>query len=62
MFRQVCIIEPSFFKTLSGMHRRPIECRHLVHYLKLYEKVFHASVTLIEVLLIEASCQKKYDH
>ena len=30
MFRQVCIIEPSFFNTTSGMHRRPFEGRHLV--------------------------------
>ena len=30
MFRQVCTIEPSFFKTTSGMHRRPFEGRHLV--------------------------------
>ena len=30
MFRQVCIIEPLFFKTMSGMHRRPFEGRHLV--------------------------------
>ena len=27
MFRQVCIIEPSFFNTTSGMHRRPSEGR-----------------------------------
>ena len=30
MFRQVCTIEPSFFKTTSGMHRRPFEGRYLV--------------------------------
>ena len=30
MFRRVCIIEPSFFNTTSGMHRRPFEGRHLV--------------------------------
>ena len=30
MFRQVCTIEPLFFKTTSGMHRRPFEGRHLV--------------------------------
>ena len=30
MFRQVCIIEPSFFNTTSGMHRRPFEARQLV--------------------------------
>ena len=30
MFRQVCIIEPSFFNTLSEMHRRSFEGRHLV--------------------------------
>ena len=30
MFRQVCTIEPSFFNTTSGMHRRPFEGRHLV--------------------------------
>ena len=30
VFRQVCTIEPSFFETTSGMHRRPFECRHLV--------------------------------
>ena len=30
MFRQVCIIEPSFINATSGMHRRPIEGRHLV--------------------------------
>ena len=30
IFRQVCIIEPSFFKTTSGLHRRPFEGRHLV--------------------------------
>ena len=28
MFLQVCTIEPSFFNTTSGMHRRPFECRH----------------------------------
>ena len=33
MCRQVCIIEPSFFKTTSGMHRRPFEGRHLVLFL-----------------------------
>ena len=33
MFRQVCTIEPSFFNTTSGMHRRPLEGRHLVNYL-----------------------------
>ena len=32
MFRQVCIIEPLFFNTASGMHRRPFEGRHLVCY------------------------------
>ena len=31
MFRQVCTIEPSFFETTSGMHRRPIEVRHLIN-------------------------------
>ena len=31
MFRQVCIIEPSFFNTTSGIHRRPLEGRHLVN-------------------------------
>ena len=30
MFQQVCIIEPSFIKTTSGMHRRLFEGRHLV--------------------------------
>ena len=30
MFRQVCTIEPSFFKTTSGMHRPPFEGRYLV--------------------------------
>ena len=30
MFRQFCTIEPSFFNATSGMHRRPIEGRHLV--------------------------------
>ena len=30
MFRRVCTIEPPFFNTTSGMHRRPIEGRHLV--------------------------------
>ena len=30
MFRQVCIIEPSFFNSTSGMQRRPIEGGHLV--------------------------------
>ena len=30
MFRQVCIIEPSFFNTTLGMHRRQIEGRYLV--------------------------------
>ena len=28
MFRLVCTIEPSFFKTTSGMHRLPFEIRH----------------------------------
>ena len=32
MFRQVCIIELSFFKRTSGMHRRSFEGRHLVLY------------------------------
>ena len=32
MFRQVCIIEPSFFNAASGMHRHSIEGRHLVGY------------------------------
>ena len=31
MFRQVCIIEPSFFMMSSGMHCRPFEGRHLVY-------------------------------
>ena len=30
LFRQVCTIEPSFFKAASGMHPRPFEGRHLV--------------------------------
>ena len=30
MFRQACIIEPSFFNTTSGMHLRLFEGRHLV--------------------------------
>ena len=30
MFRQVCIIEPSFFNAASGMYRRPFKGRHLV--------------------------------
>ena len=30
MFRPVCIFEPSFFNTTSGMHCRPFEGRHLV--------------------------------
>ena len=30
MFRQVCISEPWFFETTSGMHRLPIEGWHLV--------------------------------
>ena len=30
VFGQVCTIEPSFFKTTSGMHRLPFEGRHLV--------------------------------
>ena len=29
IFRQVCTIEHSFFKTTSGMHRHPFEFRHL---------------------------------
>ena len=29
MFRQVFTIEPSSFKTISRMHRRPFKCRHL---------------------------------
>ena len=32
MFRQLVTIEPSFFKTTSGMHRRSFEGRHLVVY------------------------------
>ena len=37
MFRQVCIIEPSFFKTTSGMYRRPFKGQHLVMtYLYMY--------------------------
>ena len=34
MFRQVCIIEPSFFKMTYEleMHRPPFESRHLVIY------------------------------
>ena len=30
MVRQVCIMEPSFFKKRSGRHRRPIGGRHLI--------------------------------
>ena len=30
MYQQVCTIEPSFFKTMSEMHRRPFEGWHLV--------------------------------
>ena len=33
MFRQLGTIEPSFFKTTSGMHRPPFEGRHLVYYI-----------------------------
>ena len=29
---QVCIIEPSFFNTTSGKHRRPFDGRHLVYF------------------------------
>ena len=29
MFLEVCTIEPSFFKTTSGVYRRPFESRHL---------------------------------
>ena len=29
-FLQVFAIEPSFFKTMSGMHHHPFEGRHLV--------------------------------
>ena len=32
MFRQICTIEPSFFKTISGMHRCPIEGPHQIGY------------------------------
>ena len=32
MFRPVCAIEPSFFKTTSGMHRRLFEGLHLVFF------------------------------
>ena len=32
VFRQVCTIESSFFKTTSGMHNFPFEGRHLVLY------------------------------
>ena len=32
MFRQLGTIEPSFFKTTSGMHRRPFEGQHLVFF------------------------------
>ena len=30
---KVCTIEPSFFNTMSRMHRRPNEGRHLVYYM-----------------------------
>ena len=30
MFRQFCIIKPSFFNATSGIHSRPFEGRHLV--------------------------------
>ena len=32
IFRHVCIIEPWFFNMTTGMHRRPIEGRHLVSF------------------------------
>ena len=32
MFQQVYTIEPSFFKTTLGMHRRPFEGQHLVFF------------------------------
>ena len=36
MFRQVCTIKPSFFRTTCGMHRRPFKDRHLDIYIFLY--------------------------
>ena len=50
MFRQVCIIEPSFFKTTSGMHRRPFDVRHLVYYYRFFQTslkmLTHSSSTM----------------
>ena len=43
MLQQVCTIGPSFFNTISGMHRCPIEGRHLV-----FNYCHH--------LLLQASC------
>ena len=37
MFRRVCTIEPLFFNTTLGMHRRPFEGRHLVLYCDAYQ-------------------------
>ena len=46
MFRQVYIIESSFFNTTSGMHRRPIEGKHLVEIVSKYSINYYACSTL----------------
>ena len=40
MFRLVCIIEPSFFKTTSGMYCRPFMGRHLVDYVIIFNRLY----------------------
>ena len=53
MYRQVCTIEPSFFNTTSGMHRRPFESRHLAS----FKCVFHekCNVTLAGCCMLSFS-------
>ena len=40
MYRQVCTIEPSFYKTTSGMHRRLLEGRHVVTTVQIFSDIF----------------------
>ena len=44
MFRQVCTIKPSFFKTTSGMRRRLFEGQHLVTF-NIRSKIYSLDAT-----------------
>ena len=52
MFKQVCIIEPSFFNATSRMHRHPIEGQHLVFDLTLISQSIHSSLNFKMAKLI----------